>query len=273
MYVLILLLFILNMQQHLDYTSLLWFLCPCYCCIGNNYRRGGCTIQNDENLPWKLEFFSNSEPRMLRKPALKIEGRSANRSSAFLDAFKSTLPGSPLVRPAKKWEEATHELQDKKKKHQHDIYKHPSNQPHATTSLVHASSTNSEQQVLTSDRADSASAEQTCGGNSDIAMKNVNGQGNSNIAMKDVNGQKCLSSPWSLEKIRKPSPELTNGLGKEFTTTKQSSQQLDLRKRLNSIYDSVLLVDNITIAKEVVGMLTNKYRHLVHACDTEVLFY
>ncbi|KAL4619141.1 hypothetical protein ACB092_06G058600 [Castanea dentata] len=235
-------------------------------------RRGGCTIQNDENLPWKLEFFSNSEPRMLHKPTLKIEGRSANRSSAFLDAFKSTLPDSPLVRPAKKWEEATHELQDNKKKHQRDICKHPSNQPHATTSLVNASSTNSEQHVLTSDRAppDSASAEQTCGGNSDIAMKDVNGQGNSSIAMKDVNGQKCLSSSRNLEKIRKPSPELTNGLGKEFTTTKQSSLQLDLRKRLTSIYDSVLLVDNITIAKEVVGMLTNKYRHLVHACDTEV---
>ncbi|KAL4619143.1 hypothetical protein ACB092_06G058600 [Castanea dentata] len=209
---------------------------------------------------------------MLHKPTLKIEGRSANRSSAFLDAFKSTLPDSPLVRPAKKWEEATHELQDNKKKHQRDICKHPSNQPHATTSLVNASSTNSEQHVLTSDRAppDSASAEQTCGGNSDIAMKDVNGQGNSSIAMKDVNGQKCLSSSRNLEKIRKPSPELTNGLGKEFTTTKQSSLQLDLRKRLTSIYDSVLLVDNITIAKEVVGMLTNKYRHLVHACDTEV---
>lgn len=275
MYVLILLLFVLNMQQHLDYTSLLWFLCPCYCCIGNNCRRGGCTIQNDENLRWKLEFFPNSEPRMLRKPTLKIEGHSANRSSAFLDAFKSTLPDSPLVHPAKKWEEATHELQDNKKQHQRDICKHPSNQPLATTSLVNASSTNSEQHVLTSDHAptDSASAEQTCGGNSDIAMKDVNGQGNSSIAMKDVNGQKCLSSSRNLEKIRKPSPELTNGLGKEFTTTKQSPLQLDLRKRLTSIYDSVLLVDNITIAKEVVGMLTNKYRHLVHACDTEVLFY
>ncbi|KAM4092479.1 hypothetical protein ACB094_06G042700 [Castanea mollissima] len=101
-------------------------------------------------------------------------------------------------------------------------------------------------------------------------MKDVNGQGNISIAMKDVNGQKCLSSSRNLEKIRKPSPELTNGLGKEFTTTKQSSLQLDLRKRLTSIYDSVLCVDNITIAKEVVGMLTNKYRHLVHACDTEV---
>lgn len=262
MYVLILLLFVLNMQQHLDYTSLLWFLCPCYCCIGNNCRRGGCTIQNDENLRWKLEFFPNSEPRMLRKPTLKIEGHSANRSSALLDAFKSTLPDSPLVHPAKKWEEATHELQDNKKQHQRDICKHPSNQPHATTSLVNASSTNSEQHVLTSDRAptDSASAEQTCGGNSDIAMK-------------DVNGQNCLSSSRNLEKIRKPSPELTNGLGKEFTTTKQSPLQLDLRKRLTSNYDSVLLVDNITMAKEVVGMLTNKYRHLVHACDTEVLFY
>ncbi|KAK9269005.1 hypothetical protein L1049_000773 [Liquidambar formosana] len=46
--------------------------------------------------------------------------------------------------------------------------------------------------------------------------------------------------------------------------------QSDFRKRLSSIYGKVLVVDNISIAKEVVGMLTDRYRHLVHACDTEV---
>ncbi|XP_059664759.1 DNA polymerase I B, chloroplastic/mitochondrial-like isoform X2 [Cornus florida] len=44
----------------------------------------------------------------------------------------------------------------------------------------------------------------------------------------------------------------------------------DLCKKLNRIYDKVIVVDNISIAKEVVGLLTNQYRHLVHACDTEV---
>lgn len=43
-----------------------------------------------------------------------------------------------------------------------------------------------------------------------------------------------------------------------------------LQKRLTSIYDKVLVVDNISVAKKVVKKLTTQYRHLVHACDTEV---
>lgn len=39
--------------------------------------------------------------------------------------------------------------------------------------------------------------------------------------------------------------------------------------KLNCIYDKVLVVDNISVAKELVRMLTTQYRHLVHACDTE----
>ncbi|MBA0792202.1 hypothetical protein Gohar_016721 [Gossypium harknessii] len=44
----------------------------------------------------------------------------------------------------------------------------------------------------------------------------------------------------------------------------------DIHKQLAKIYDQVLVVDNISVAKEVVLMLTTKFRHLVHACDTEV---
>ncbi|XWS51898.1 hypothetical protein CRYUN_Cryun11dG0021300 [Craigia yunnanensis] len=44
----------------------------------------------------------------------------------------------------------------------------------------------------------------------------------------------------------------------------------DIHKQLAKIYDQVLVVDNITVAKEVVLILTTQYRHLVHACDTEV---
>ncbi|XWS11201.1 hypothetical protein CRYUN_Cryun38cG0063800 [Craigia yunnanensis] len=46
--------------------------------------------------------------------------------------------------------------------------------------------------------------------------------------------------------------------------------QEDIHKQLARIYDQVLVVDNISAAKEVVQMLTTQYRHLVHACDTEV---
>ncbi|PRQ31693.1 putative DNA-directed DNA polymerase [Rosa chinensis] len=44
----------------------------------------------------------------------------------------------------------------------------------------------------------------------------------------------------------------------------------DLRKTLNNIYDKVLIVNSVSIAKKVVRMLRGEYRHLVHACDTEV---
>ncbi|CAM8944603.1 unnamed protein product [Rhodiola kirilowii] len=44
----------------------------------------------------------------------------------------------------------------------------------------------------------------------------------------------------------------------------------DLRKRLQTIYSKVLVVDSVRVAKEVVKKLTNEYKDLVHACDTEV---
>lgn len=56
----------------------------------------------------------------------------------------------------------------------------------------------------------------------------------------------------------------------------KSVEQTDLRERLNRIYDKVLVVDNISIAKKLVEKLTNEYKHLVHACDTEaclITFY
>ncbi|GLT60732.1 hypothetical protein SLA2020_334870 [Shorea laevis] len=48
------------------------------------------------------------------------------------------------------------------------------------------------------------------------------------------------------------------------------ANQEDILKNLSSIYGRALVVDIISLAKEVVGMLTTKYRDLVHACDTEV---
>lgn len=52
--------------------------------------------------------------------------------------------------------------------------------------------------------------------------------------------------------------------------TSAERTNVDLRDKLNLIYDKVLVVDNIVAAKEIVKKLTNQYRHLVHACDTEV---
>jgi DNA polymerase-1 len=42
------------------------------------------------------------------------------------------------------------------------------------------------------------------------------------------------------------------------------------RKALSGIRGKVLVVDNIESAKNVVQLLTTKYKNFVHACDTEV---
>ncbi|OMO74407.1 hypothetical protein CCACVL1_16732 [Corchorus capsularis] len=44
----------------------------------------------------------------------------------------------------------------------------------------------------------------------------------------------------------------------------------DMRRQLVKIYDQVFVVDNVSDARKVVKMLTTRYSHLVHACDTEV---
>ncbi|KAF5478875.1 hypothetical protein F2P56_005401 [Juglans regia] len=99
---------------------------------------------------------------------------------------------------------------------------------------------------------------------SDPASAEIERGGDGNIVVKDVNGLKLDRSRY-LEEIK----ETNSGLIKP-STSKQAYWQPDLHERLGSIYDSVLVVDDATTAKEVVRMLTNKYRHLVHACDTEV---
>ncbi|KAK9938422.1 hypothetical protein M0R45_015163 [Rubus argutus] len=64
------------------------------------------------------------------------------------------------------------------------------------------------------------------------------------------------------DKSNKKSPE-------SKAATSVNSKE-DLRKMLNRIYHKVLIVNSVSIAKKVVGMLKGEYRHLVHACDTEV---
>ncbi|KAI3673791.1 hypothetical protein L6452_39921 [Arctium lappa] len=59
-------------------------------------------------------------------------------------------------------------------------------------------------------------------------------------------------------------------LNETYVVPLETKNSTNLQKRLMSIYDKVLVVDNISVAKEVVRKLTTQYRHLVHACDTEV---
>ncbi|XP_020235315.1 DNA polymerase I A, chloroplastic/mitochondrial [Cajanus cajan] len=55
-----------------------------------------------------------------------------------------------------------------------------------------------------------------------------------------------------------------------FAKKARSTDQSKLQDRLCSIYEDILVVDNIPLAEEVSKMLTTKYQHLVYACDTEV---
>ncbi|URE30155.1 PolI-like DNA polymerase [Musa troglodytarum] len=42
------------------------------------------------------------------------------------------------------------------------------------------------------------------------------------------------------------------------------------QKQLARVYDKVIVVDNVSTAKQVARLLTTKYKNFIHACDTEV---
>lgn len=49
-----------------------------------------------------------------------------------------------------------------------------------------------------------------------------------------------------------------------------SKESKDARKALATIYEKVLVVDNVKSARSIVELLTTKYKNFIHACDTEV---
>ncbi|RDX63967.1 DNA polymerase I B, chloroplastic/mitochondrial [Mucuna pruriens] len=64
--------------------------------------------------------------------------------------------------------------------------------------------------------------------------------------------------------------DATNATNATSVKKARSTEQSKLRDRLCSIYEDILVVNNISLAEEVAKMLTVNYRHLIHACDTEV---
>lgn len=83
----------------------------------------------------------------------------------------------------------------------------------------------------------------------------------SNLTKMDAAAEKSAA----IDKVNGTSTE-KGSVGSEVIS------QSNLRERLGCIYDKVLVVDSVPAAKAVVCMLTNQYRHMVHACDTEVCF-
>ncbi|TVU43034.1 hypothetical protein EJB05_09465 [Eragrostis curvula] len=54
------------------------------------------------------------------------------------------------------------------------------------------------------------------------------------------------------------------------TTETFSKESANARQELESIYNKVLIVDNIESARNVVQLLTTKYKNFIHACDAQV---
>ncbi|XP_052107651.1 DNA polymerase I A, chloroplastic/mitochondrial isoform X6 [Arachis duranensis] len=104
-------------------------------------------------------------------------------------------------------------------------------------------------------------------------LKNSNVCTDSETVVRQLNG---YTQEISKEKISKVNDEniLDTNVKDSTKATRPSrargSDQSKLRDKLCSIYEDVLVVDSIPLAEEVAKMLTVKYRHLIHACDTEV---
>lgn len=81
---------------------------------------------------------------------------------------------------------------------------------------------------------------------------------------EDAQGkQKPLNSDTSLDNA---SYKKTPTISKVEKCTNLSRVRANLKK----IYKRVLVIDDVSTAKETVAKLMNEYRNLVHACDTEV---
>lgn len=88
-----------------------------------------------------------------------------------------------------------------------------------------------------------------------------------------LNGK--LSRTASVHREEEDCMQLNTTLQKLETEEKgrvEAGTHGSIRERLSSVYDKVRVVANVSDAKEVVKMLTGQYKHLIHACDTEVYF-
>ena len=117
--------------------------------------------------------------------------------------------------------------------------------------------------------------------------------GNKNISRNDVNStaphhpRKVVQSNGSLStkpledreeaNFLFPQDRAVNAIENEKSneisiipaTDTLSFSQLEVRRKLSKIYEDVLVVDDIHVAREVVRKLTTQYKNFIHACDTE----
>lgn len=108
-----------------------------------------------------------------------------------------------------------------------------------------------------------------------LTVPNMSNFRNSDIGCFE-DGSSYSSPPKLVSSMRSNQENPTNDAAKGTAqnikaSENENSEKLEiLRNKLASFYSHVMVVDNVSAAKKVVWMLTNKYKHLVHACDTEV---
>ncbi|KAI6687469.1 hypothetical protein NL676_024297 [Syzygium grande] len=85
--------------------------------------------------------------------------------------------------------------------------------------------------------------------------------GEKNLEVSEINGEKSVNAA---------TVDVTSSKTKEVKFVDATEVNEERKAKLRSIYGKVLIVNDKSVAKEVVRKLTNQYKHLVHACDTEV---
>ncbi|KAJ6293241.1 hypothetical protein OIU78_025265 [Salix suchowensis] len=104
-----------------------------------------------------------------------------------------------------------------------------------------------------------------------IDNKRPNGLSSNDILKDDL-----LNNESSMHRMKNEKQLQSKNLGNTGTGSTDKAQtngkphKPGIHERLTNIYERVLVVDNVSMAREVVSKLTNQYRHLIHACDTEV---
>ncbi|KAJ6744467.1 hypothetical protein OIU79_030740 [Salix purpurea] len=103
-----------------------------------------------------------------------------------------------------------------------------------------------------------------------IDNKRPNGLSSNDILKDDL-----LNNESSMHRMKNEKQLQSKNLGHTGTGSTDKAQtngkphKPGIHERLTNIYERVLVVDNVSMAREVVSKLTNQYRHLIHACDTE----
>lgn len=116
--------------------------------------------------------------------------------------------------------------------------------------------------------------------------KPVNRHNESEVATQWPNGSKFHASLPKISEVETTLPfdeKATDGHAKDENECSPkeavqpsparaplSMESIDARKALGTIYEKVMVVDNVESARKVVQLLTTKYRNFIHACDTEV---